>query len=257
MTTPRSTSRRGPVLGVVLIAVAVLGGGALWFFFLRPSGPPPVSLGSLGATTAAPAGSAGSGGGAASCASPAAGIGGTWTTDAAASSASGPATFVGYRVREELANIGAAEAVGRTSGVTGSLVIDGTTVTNAEITADLTTLQSDSHNRDRQLSNQALETGTYPRATFTLTAPIELGSVPAQGQVVNVTATGDMTLHGVTKSVQIPLQTRLEGSTIAVAGSLPVAFADFGIVKPQAMVVLSVADNGTLELLIHFTRPCG
>ena len=64
MTTPRTTSRRAPILGVVLIAVAVLGGAALWYVFFRPSGPPPVSLGSMAPATAAPAGSdaAGSGG---------------------------------------------------------------------------------------------------------------------------------------------------------------------------------------------------
>ncbi|MCJ7709412.1 MAG: YceI family protein, partial [Chloroflexi bacterium] len=114
---------------------------------------------------------------------------------------------------------------------------------------------SDSGNRDRQLSRQALETATYPEAGFTLTEPIELGTEPAEGQVVEVTATGDLTLHGVTKSVQIALQARREGDMIAVAGSLPIAFADFGIQKPQAMVVLSVEDRATVELLIHL-RPC-
>ena len=258
MTAPRSTSRRAPVLGVVVIAIAVLGGAALWYLFFRPSGPPPVSLGSLPPASAAPASvasaPAASGPAASVPAASAAGVTGVWTTNSAASTASGPATFVGYRVREELANIGATEAVGRTSGVTGSLTIEGTTVTKADITADLTTLQSDNHNRDRQLSNQALETGTYPEATFTLTAPIELGSEPVDGQVLDVTATGDLTLHGVTRSVQIPLQARLEGDAIAVAGSLPIAFADYGIAKPRAMMVLSVADTGTLELLIHFNR---
>jgi polyisoprenoid-binding protein YceI len=72
--------------------------------------------------------------------------------------------------------------------------------------------------------------------------------------VVEVTATGDLTLHGMTKSVQIALQARREGNTIAIAGSLPIAFADFGIAKPRAMMVLSVEDMGTLELLIHLTR---
>ncbi len=254
MTPPRPASRRGPLLGVVLIAIAVLGGAAIWYLFFRPSGPPPVSLGSLPPATAAAPASPGSSGGTGSGATPAAGIEGTWTTDPAASSTSGPATFVGYRVREELANVGAAEAVGRTTDVTGSLTIEGTTVTKADFTADLTTLQSDNHNRDRQLSNQALETRTYPQATFTLTAPIDLGSVPAEGQTVEVTASGDLTLHGVTKSVQVPLQARLEGGTIAIAGSLPIAFADFGIATPRAMVVLSVEDKGVLEMLIHLSR---
>ena len=259
MTTPRTTSRRGPILGVALIVVAVLGGAALWYVFFRPSGPPPVSLGSMAPATAAPVGSAAEGSGASAGAggSPGQTLEGVWTTDPSASSTSGPATFVGYRVREELANIGATEAVGRTSDVTGSLTIEGTTVTEGEFKADLRTLQSDNGNRDRQLSRQALETATYPEASFTLTEPIELGTEPAEGQVVEVTATGDLTLHGVTKSVQIALQARREGDTIAVAGSLPIAFADFGIQKPQAVVVLSVEDGATVELLMHFTPCCG
>lgn len=259
MTTPRTTSRLGPILGVALIVVAVLGGAALWYVFFRPSGPPPVSLGSMVPATAAPVGSAAVGPGASAGTGGSSGhtFEGVWTTDPSASSTSGPATFVGYRVREELANIGATEAVGRTSDVTGSLTIEGTTVTEGEFTADLTTLRSDNGNRDRQLSRQALETATYPEASFTLTEPIELGTEPADGQVVEVTATGDLTLHGVTKSVQVALQARREGDTIAVAGSLPIAFADFGIQKPQAVVVLSVEDRATVELLMHFTPCCG
>jgi polyisoprenoid-binding protein YceI len=263
MTAPRPPVRRASVLGVLLIAVAVLGGAGLWYVLFRPSGPPPVSLGSMVPATAAPApsGSPGAGSGSspgtgttAAAAQPVAGV---WTTDPSASSSSGPATFVGYRVREELANIGATEAVGRTSDVTGSIRIEGTTVVEAEVTADLTTLQSDSPNRDRQLSRQALETGTYPQAVFTLTAPIELGAEPAEGQVLEVSASGNLTLHGVTRAVTIPLQARLEGGVIAIAGSLEIAFADFGIVRPQAMVVLSVEDHGILELLVHLTRCCG
>ena len=249
MTTTSHTSRR-PLLGVVLIIVAVVGGAGLWYVFFQPSGPAPVSLGSLPPATASPAGSSGP-------APSAETIEGVWTTDPTASSTSGPASFVGYRVREELANIGATEAVGRTADVSGSLTIEGTTISKVEITADLTTLQSSSDNRDRQLGRQALETATFPTATFVLTTPIELGSEPVQGQVIETTATGDLTLHGVTKSVQVPLQARLEGNSIVVAGSLRIAFADFGIAKPQAMLVLSVEDAAVMELLIHFTRCCG
>jgi polyisoprenoid-binding protein YceI len=163
-------------------------------------------------------------------------------------------TFVGYRVREQLASVGATEAVGRTPNVGGSLTIVGTTVTAGQITADLTTLQSDERNRDRQLSRQALETARFPTATFTLTSPVELGSVPAEGATVDLTLTGDLTLHGVTKAVQVPVQARLQGGIVTVAGSLPIVFADFGIQQPQAMVVLSVEDHGTLEFQVHLSR---
>ena len=40
--------------------------------------------------------------------------------------------------------------------------------------------------------------------------PVDLGAVPAEGQAVEVTVTGDLTLHGVTKSVEVPLQAKLE-----------------------------------------------
>ncbi len=121
----------------------------------------------------------------------AAGLDGTWAVDSSIGSLDdGTGTFVGYRVQEQLATVGAAEAVGRTSSVTGSLTIDGTSVSAAEFTADLTTLQSDEANRDRQLSRQALQTSQFPTATFTLTQPIDLGGVPADGQIVQATATG-------------------------------------------------------------------
>jgi polyisoprenoid-binding protein YceI len=161
---------------------------------------------------------------------------------------------VGYRVREVLATIGAAEAVGRTPDVTGTVTIDGTTITTAELTADLTTLRSDESNRDRQLSRQAIETSRFPTATFKLAGPIALGAIPAEGQIVDVTATGDLTLHGVTRSVDIALQARLQAGVITVAGSLPILFSDFGIQRPQAGAVLSVEDQGTMELQLHLTR---
>ena len=68
--------------------------------------------------------------------------------------------------------------------MTGSVTFDGTTVTAVEMTADLTTLQSDNDRRDGQLRQQALETDTFPTATFTLTEPIQLDAVPADGEVV-------------------------------------------------------------------------
>ena len=163
-------------------------------------------------------------------------------------------SFVGYRVQEQLATVGAATAVGRTSDVTGTMTIDGTTITAVDVTADLTTLQSDEANRDRQLQRQGLETATFPTATFTLTQPIELDAVPADGEVVDATATGDLTLHGVTQSVEIPLQARIDGGVITVAGMLPIQFADYDIAQPQGMIVLSVEDHGDLELQLHFVR---
>jgi len=204
---------------------------------------------SSGASSAAPAGTGGTSGASTT------GLDGTWKVDPSVGSFSDfSGSFVGYRVQEELANVGAATAVGRTPDVTGSVTFAGTTVTAADFTANLTTLQSDKPQRDGQLQRQALETNTYPSATFKLTQPIDLGSVPADGQVVQATATGDLTIHGVTKSVQIPIQARLSGDVVTVTGSTTIVFADYGMSRPQSFMVLSIADHGIMEFQLQFTK---
>ena len=155
-------------------------------------------------------------------------------------------------MQEQLATIGANTAVGRTPDVSGSLTLQGSTVTAAEITADLSTLQSDDGRRDGQLHRQAIQTDQFPTATFKLTQPIDLGSVPADGATVSVTATGDLTLHGVTKSVQIPLTITRSGDVVGVTGSLDIQFADYDIAQPNSFMVLSIDDHGTMELQVFF-----
>jgi len=243
---PASHRRRNlTIVAVAILVVLVAGGGyGLWYLFLRPAGPAAVSSESLVLPSAV-----------ASSPLAAGGLPGTWNVDTSIGSLSDSSdSFVGYRVQEQLANIGANTAVGRTPNVTGSLTITGTQLTAATITADLTALQSDDSHRDGQLVNQGIETGTFPTATFTLTSPVDLGADPTNGQEIDVTATGTLNLHGVTKTVQIPLKARLAGSIIEVVGSLPIAFSDYGIQAPTSFAVLSVSDQGTMELQLFFTH---
>ncbi len=241
--------------GLALLAVA---GFAVWFFLIRGDAPPPVAIESAveeltGAATTAPGRgtdaaptTVATAPGATSAA--ATGADGSWTVD------TGAGSFVGYRVEEELARIGATTAVGRTTGVTGTLVVDGTTVPTVEIEADLTGLTSDESRRDRAIRTQALETDRFPTATFRLTEPIDFGAVPAAGETVGATATGELTLHGVTRTVDIPIEAQFTGDVIAVVGSLPIQFADHDIDSPSSFVVLSVDDNGIMEFQLFFTR---
>ena len=243
--------RRNPLMVVgAVIALAVIAGTAfgLWYLFLRPAGPaavadatlPPVPTASAGATVK-PLGSGG--------------IDGKWNVSTTIGSFSDfTDSFVGYRVKEQLAGIGANTAVGRTPNVSGTLTIAGTKVTVVSISSDMTALQSDDSNRDRQLNNQGIQTGAFPNATFELASPIDLGSVPADGQEVSVTASGKLTLHGVTKDVQIALKAKLSGSVMVVSGSLPIVFADYNIEKPSSFKVLSVEDSGTMELQLFFVH---
>jgi len=276
--TQRTPLRTRPIFwaGVVVLAIVIAGGGyGLWYLFLRPSGPAPVSIADLAVPSITPtAGSAGASGSAASSVPASAGsatasagsgtassggapgaVDGTWKVNTTLGSFSNFSdSFVGYRVQEQLASIGANTAVGRTPDVTGSITIQGTKVTAADLTADLTGLKSDDDRRDGTLSHQGIQTSQFPNATFKLTSPIDLGSIPADGTSITVSATGDFTLHGVTKSVQVPLQAKRSSDVIVVTGSLPIAFADYNITRPNSFAVLSIDDHGTMEFQLLFTR---
>jgi polyisoprenoid-binding protein YceI len=262
---PPLLRNRWVAIGLGVIVVALLAGAAMGFsyFFLRPEAPAAVGL-----ATASPAATASADPATAASSDPTAGpssgpssatsgegLDGTWTVDPSIGSFSDfSGSFVGYRVDEELANVGAATAVGRTPDVTGSLTLDGSTITAVEIEADLSTLQSDKSQRDGQLRRQALETGQFPTATFSLTQPIDLGSVPAEGQVIQATATGDLTIHGVTKSVELPVEARLSGGVVTVTGSIDILFADYSINRPTSFAVLTIADHGTMEFQLQLTK---
>ena len=247
------------------VVVALLAGGAMGFsyLFLRDPAPAAVGLSNASPTpTAASASSEASTDPAASA--PAAtssssttgiGLDGTWSVDPSVGSFSDfSGSFVGYRVDEELATVGAATAVGRTPDVTGSLTLAGSQITAVEMSADLSTLESDKSQRDGQLRRQALETGQFPTATFSLTQPIDLGSAPVAGQVIKATATGDLTIHGVTKTVEIPVEALLSDDVVTVTGSIDILFTDYSINRPTSFAVLSIADHGTMEFQLKFTK---
>ena len=252
-------ARRRSPLAIGLIVLVVLGGlaaaGGLAYLFLRPAPPPAVGL-----ATATPAASVPGATNGAAATTPAGTVGpdgldGTWTIDTSIGSfADFSSSFVGYRVNETLANNNANTAVGRTPQVSGSLTLAGSSITSVDVTANLTQLESDDDRRDGRLRDQAIETSRFPEATFHLTSALALGAVPVDGKTIEVTATGELTLHGVTRTVTVPLQARLSGDVVTVTGSIDILFADYSIERPTSFAVLSIEDHGIMEFQLHFRR---
>jgi polyisoprenoid-binding protein YceI len=248
------------------LAVVVIALGAFVWWFFRDDAPDSVSIGAAAAqvqdadtqagavvTTDSPATETAAATVAAD--SSAAGVAGTWSVDTSIGEFSyedSTGTFVGFRVEEELTGIGSTTAVGRTPEVSGTLTIEGTTVTAVTIEADMTAITTNEGRRDDKVQS-ALDTGEFPTATFVLTEPIELGDAAASGESVSVAASGELTIHGVTTPVRIPLEAQLVGENIVVVGSLDVVFADYGVSVPSAPVVLSAEDEGVLELQLFFS----
>jgi polyisoprenoid-binding protein YceI len=231
------TSKR---LLLVVALLLVVGGGVGAYLYVRGDAPEEVGL-----STTAPDGAGSFDGD----------FDGTWTIDTDSGTLEdGTSTFAGYRINEEFVGIGTNTAVGRTKDVSGELTIDGTAINTVSVEVDMTTLRSDRDMRDNTLRRRGLESETYPTATFELTDAIEIGDAPQTGQTIEKTAPGELTIHGVTKQVEIPIQAKWTGEMIEIAVSYDVALADYGIEPPTTARVRSIADTGKLELHLLFTK---
>jgi|GEM_PF-904969 len=232
-------SRRNVV--TVGVAAAVLVVGAFAGVYLAFFNPRSVAAVSLPSPSPIPGSSAAS--------SPAA-LGTKWTV--------GSGSYVGYRVREQLASLPApSDAVGRSTAITGSATVTGNsdgTVTVSEVTvkADLTQLTSDSGRRDGFVQRNALETGTYPNAIFVSTEAFTCPSTVVSGGAGSATVRGKFTIHGQTRAVSIPVQVQRSGTSVNVVATYKFNWGDYGVQAPQIPVV-SVQSNPTVEISLKLT----
>lgn len=221
------TWKRWLVVGIAGVLVLVVGLPWLYVSVISGDEPEPLSLSSPAAR-----------------ADPDAPVEGAWTV------ASG--SVVGYRVEEILFGQNNT-AVGRTNDIEGEIRVDGTSVTAGKVTVDMTTVRSDQDRRDNQFHGRIMETSRFPTATFEFTDPVDVGSVPENGVQVDETVAGELTLHGVTNTVQVDVEGRRSGSQIQVRGAIPIVFADYGIEDPS-FGPAETEDNGLLEFALVFER---
>lgn len=201
------------VLVVVAVVVAVR---------LQPSQPP----------LALPAGAA---------AAPTGQLDGTWRVTTGSEA--------GFRVRQSILWVGN-DVTGRTSDVTGTAVVAAGQVARATFQVSLDAITVNGKARQPQLV-QSLNTAAYPVATITLARPVPLPTAFSAGVTVTRTAAATLTLNGATRPVTVALSARRDGSAIQAAGSLAVAFADFGITGPRGYGIFgSLASNGTAEFVL-------
>ncbi len=225
-------SERGGIITFLLLAVvvAVAGAGAFWWFFVRSDAAPPPKL----EDTSLAAGG---------------------TVDGAWKVTGGGESYVQYRVKEQFAGaVIETDATGRTNDVTASMTINGTTVSEVNVGANLVGLRSDKERRDSYIRDNGLQSHEFPIATFMSTQPITLAQAPQKGEKITTNATGRLTLHGITKSVTFAVQGRWDGTTVQVVGTLPIRFADYGITPPNIGGFVSVGGSGTIELQLFFAK---
>lgn len=218
---------RTVLIGALVVVLGV--GAALWWFVLRDDAPDRAALRTRGSDTTQ---------------SGPATADGTWNVQAG----DPEVVFVGYRIKELFGGETIKKtAAGRTGDVSGTLTIEGNTITAATVVAQLDGLESNRTARDTYLETHGLETERFPQATFTLAEPVTLDAPPVRGNEVAVTVKGTLELHGQRQPVEVPIRARWNGPTIDLTGSAPVALADYGIDVISTPVV-EIDDQGELEL---------
>ncbi|QYG91123.1 YceI family protein [Iamia sp. SCSIO 61187] len=224
------------LVGAVIVVVLVLVGVGVWYFVIRDDSVEKAEVGCdpdpCETSTAST-------------------VDGTWTVVADGSETT-------LAITETIGGVADHAVEGHTE-VGGSVVVADGAVTEATITADMTTLAFtdappgfDVANRARAMERTGLETGAFPEATFSLTAPIELGDDVGSGEVVTAEATGDLTLHGVTRPVTFAVDVVADGATFRVTPSefIPIVLADHDMEVDGPGFVADVADEGSFDFLL-------
>lgn len=156
-----------------------------------------------------------------------------------------------YLVRAQLAGFDLPnDAVGRTSRVSGSLVItaSGDVVTEGtRFTIDMTSLETDSDRRDNYVRRNTLQTEAHPTVVFVPTSFSGLSfPLPASGEAT-FTMIGDLTVRGVTRPVVWDVVATIADGAIRGEAKTQFTFEEFEITKPRVRSELSVADEIRLE----------
>jgi polyisoprenoid-binding protein YceI len=165
-----------------------------------------------------------------------------------------------YYVGETLASLGVpSTANGKTKDISGTfyLTADGTaldTSRTSSFTVNLTTLESDQDRRDNRVQ-EALETSSFPTATFTATSisGLEVAAI-ADRATVTFQLNGTLDLHGVQKEVTWTVEATRQANVISAIADLEFSFADYNITPPNIGGFVSVEDHGTLQAVIIAQR---
>jgi polyisoprenoid-binding protein YceI len=164
-------------------------------------------------------------------------------------------------VREQLVGVNLpSDAVLVASGGTGSFTLDadGTFSPDSKISFDLTTLGSDSRDRDNFIRQDTLQARQFPKAEFVPTKASGLALPLATSGELTFKLAGQMTVHGTTKEVTFDVKaTRSGADLVATATANPSwKFSDFGMRMPSVPFrVVSVNDEIRLVVSLVATGP--
>lgn len=142
---------------------------------------------------------------------------------------------------------------GSTGDVTGSVTVENETLTAGEIIVDMNNLTTDNERRDVNVRMKILQTDQYPEATFVMTDPVDLSSVPADGTPGQVELSGDLEIHGTTKPVTETFDILRDGEKVIISSDINFNRLDYGVESPE-FVAAKIAEEGELNIRIALSK---
>ena len=137
--------------------------------------------------------------------------------------------------------------------ISGHLTVDGETVTEGVVTVRVDGISSDQEKRDINVRREIFETDKYPNASFTLTEPVDVSSIPDDGTPGEATVTGDVEIHGQSNSVTAPMTVLRTADKVILSANIPINRLDFGVETPD-FVAAQVDEEGTLDVLLVLSK---
>lgn len=143
-------------------------------------------------------------------------------------------------------------AVGVSEAVSGEIYLspDGLSPAAAStFKVDLRELTSDEGMRDNYIKRNTLDTRNFPFAEFVIES---LSGFPAnyvENEQVELTLTGSMTLHGVTRPLSFIVLARQAGDTLTATADADFKMTDFGI-DPPSVRIATARDEVHLQVIL-------
>ena len=143
---------------------------------------------------------------------------------------------------------------GSSEGVTGTFTIDPKNLAGIRgtITTQVKTMKTGNETRDGHLMNASwLDAAKHPTITFKIEG---VSDVKANGNKATAKATGDFTMHGVTKKMTIPFEItylpeseatkkRASGDLVMIKADFNVALKDYNVAGAQGIVGSKVGET--------------
>lgn len=137
-------------------------------------------------------------------------------------------------------------AVGKTSALSGAIVLDKGVIQPSVVEVDVATLKTDQSRRDNKV-REALDAANHPKATFRISRA-EGNPVLTEGQETELKLQGTMTIKGVDRPLTFDARAKLEGGRLTLTASTVFDMTEFGVDPPNIANFVAVEEEVKLAV---------